>query len=69
MAVPIGVPDGGVWGRVRVGGEGGFPVENEGNGEGGGEGGGSGAGAGKGTGKSMRTRLSKLTFSKLPSGP
>ena len=30
MRVPIGVPGGGVWGRVQVGGGGGFPVENEG---------------------------------------
>ena len=34
-------------------------------GEGGGEGGG-GVGTGKGTGESMRARLSKLAFSKLP---
>ena len=44
---------------------GGFPVRNEGKGEGGGEGGG-GVGTSKATGKSMRTRLSKLPFSKLP---
>ena len=36
-----------------------------GKGEGGGEGGG-GVGTSKGTGKSVRTRLSKLPFSKLP---
>ena len=30
MRAPIGVPGGGVWGRVQVGGGGGFPVENEG---------------------------------------
>ena len=38
-------------------------MENEGNWEEGGEGGGW---PGKGTGKSMRTRLSKQLFSKLP---
>ena len=42
-----------------------FPVEDEGKGRGwGGLGG--GVGTGKGTGKSMRTRLSKRPFSKLP---
>ena len=40
-------------------------MENQGKGEGGGEGGGS-VGTSKGTGKSMRTRLSKLPFSKRP---
>ena len=40
---------------------GGLPVGNEGEGEGGG-----GVGTGKGTGESMRRRLSKLPFSKLP---
>ena len=39
-------------------------MENKGKGEEGGDGGG-GVGTGKGTGKSMRTRLSKLPFSKL----
>ena len=63
VRVLIGVPGGGVWGCVQVGG---FPVENAGKGEGVGEGGG-GVGTGKGTGKSMRTLLSKLPLSKLPS--
>ena len=40
MRVFTGVPEGGVWGRVEVGGGGGFPVENEVKGEGGGKGGG-----------------------------
>ena len=41
MPVPIGVPRGGGWGRVQVGGGGGFPVENKGKGRlGGGEAGG-----------------------------
>ena len=39
VGVPIGVPGGGVWGRVQVGGGGGFPLENEGQGKGGGWGG------------------------------
>ena len=51
MRVPIGVPVGGVWGRVQGGGGKRFPVENKEKGEGGGEG---GVGTGKGTGKSMR---------------
>ena len=56
----IGVPGGGVWGRVEVGGGGWFSDGQEGKGEGG------GVWTGKGTGKSMRTSLSKLAFSKLP---
>ena len=62
MRVPIGVPEGGVWGCVQVGGGGvvclwemrekGKGVGNEGN----------GVGTDKGTGKSMRMRLSKLLF-------
>ena len=39
VRVPIGVPGGGVWCRVQVGGGGGgFPVKTEGRGERGGEG-------------------------------
>ena len=53
MAVPIGVPGGGVWGQVQVGGGGGSPLENEGKRGGVGRVGG-GVGTGKGTGKSMR---------------
>ena len=70
MRVPIGVPGGGVWGRVQVGGGGWFSCGKQGKGDTGwgGHGGGGGLGTGKGTGQSMRTRLSKLPFSKLPSG-
>ena len=35
MALPIGVPGGGVWGQVQVGGGGWVPLENEGKGGGG----------------------------------
>ena len=49
LAVPIGVPEGEVWGWVQEDGGGGFLLENEGKGEGWG-----GVGTGKGTGKSMR---------------
>ena len=47
---------------VQVGCGGWFPVENKRRRGGGG---GGGVGTGKGIGKSMRTRLSKLPFSKL----
>ena len=56
----------GVWGRVKGGGGGVFPVEKKGKrGRGWGVWGG-GVGTGKGTGKSMCMRLSKLPFSSLP---
>ena len=63
---PIGVPGGGVWGRVKVGGGGWvccgkIREKRKRVGRVG-----SGVGTRKGTGKSMRTRLSKLPFSKLP---
>ena len=55
MRVPIGVPGGGVRGRVQGGGGGdGFSVKNKGKREGGGEGWGGRVGTGKGTGKSTR---------------
>ena len=59
------VPGGGVWGRVQgvVGVA--FLWKMRGKGGGGGEGGRVGLGRGEGAGKSMRTRLSKLAFSKL----
>ena len=41
-------------------------MENKRKGEGGGEGGGGGVGTGKESSKSMRTRLSKLLFGRLP---
>ena len=65
MRVPIGVPGGGVWGRVQVGGGGWFSVENKGKGEGGGEGGGWG-GDRQRNGQVDAQALSKLPFSKLP---
>ena len=63
----MGVPGGGVFGRVQVGGGGwfGFLWRMREKGKGMGRVGG-GVGTGKGTGKSMRTRLSKLPFCKLP---
>ena len=54
MAVPIGVPGVGVWGRVEGGGGVGFPLENKGKGGKGGGRAGGWIGTGKGTGKSMR---------------
>ena len=62
VRVPIGVLGGGVWGRVQVSsGWVVFLLGKQGKSVGGG-----GVGTGKGTGKSMRTRLSKPPFSKLP---
>ena len=55
----------GFGGRVQVGGGGSFPVKMRKKGKGV-ERVGGGGGTGKGTGKRMRTRLSKLPFSKLP---
>ena len=69
VQVPIGVPAGKVWGRVQVRGGGWLSCGKKGGGEkrkGMGRVGGWGR-TGKGTGKSIRTRLSKLPFSKLPS--
>ena len=63
MRVPIGVPAGGVWGQVRVGGGAGFLLQTREKGGWGGWG-----GTGKGTSNSMRASLSKLPFGKLPYG-
>ena len=66
MRVPIGVPGGGVWGRVQGGGGGWvFFVENEGKGEGGGEGGGLGRDRQRNRQVNAQA-LSKLPFSNLP---
>ena len=64
MGVPIGVPGGAGRGRVQGGGLVFLWTMREKGKEVGRVGG--GVGTGKGTGKSMRTRLSKLPFSKLP---
>ena len=68
MRVPIGVRGGGVWGPVQVGGGGwGVPVaKKKKRDKGKGLGTVAGGGTGRGTGKSMRTRLSRLPFGKLP---
>ena len=64
VRVPIGVPGGGVWGRVEGGWWGaGFPVESKGNEEGGGEG---GVGTRKGTGKSIRKLCRNYPLAKYP---
>ena len=65
MRVPIGVPRGGVWGRVQGGAGGGFLVESKGKGEGVREVVG-GGGTGKGTGKSMRKLCRNYPLAKPP---
>ena len=66
VRVPIGVPGGGVWGRVQVGGGASFPVENEGNRGRRWGGWGVGWGPAKEPASQCATRLSKLPFSELP---
>ena len=62
MAVPIGVPGRGVWGRVEGGGEGGFSLENKGK-----RGGEGGEGGGWDRDQQVNAQaLSKLPFSELP---
>ena len=67
MRVPIGVPGGGVWGWVQVGGAGGgFPVEIREKGRGGERGGGGGWGGDTQRNRQINAQaLSKLPFSKL----
>ena len=72
VRVPIGVVGGGVWGRVQVGGGGGFPVENKGKGDRGLGGWGLGWGGDRqrnwqvNAHAFVKTTLSKLPFSLSP---